>query len=134
MVHTQSFARSRAGVDRLEEIQAEEYRGQPPGPRDEQQDRRILREIAQRQLMAERLADMSAAADYRDALVELVGEPGYEAAVEMRTRELEAYYLGADGDIWSQYERPDHRRRLSELVPVVEGAAMQTGYDIPDGP
>jgi hypothetical protein len=82
--------------------------------------------------MAERLDRETSGSitDFRDALVTLVGEPGYEAAVEARVAAMSQYFLASDGDVWSKYERPDHRKRLSDLVVKVEAAAAARGYAI----
>jgi hypothetical protein len=65
----------------------------------------------------------------RTSLVNLVG-PGFEEAVAARMRELEQFFLADDGDAWSRYERPDHRKRLSALVSQVERASEKCGYTI----
>ena len=100
--------------------------------RDPDSDPRVLKEIAERQLMAERLDRETSGSitDFTDALVTLVGEPGYEAAVEARVAVMSQYFLASDGDLWSTYERPDHRKRLSDFVVKVEAAAAARGYAI----
>jgi hypothetical protein len=82
--------------------------------------------------MAERLDGVSSTSpeDMTELLVGLVGEPSYEAAVDERFHALEKYYLDSDGDMWSRYERPDHRRRLAGLVTRIEAAAAERGYPI----
>lgn len=122
--------RSAAALAELERLQLEEstQSGLARNPSD---DPRVIRDIAQRQLMAERLDRPDASSsDLIPALVNLVGEPSYEAAVDRRVRELEEHYIPVDGDIWSRYERPDHRRRLSELVAKVEKAVAERGHTI----
>jgi hypothetical protein len=87
-------------------------------------DPRVLREIAQRQLMAEYLDEHSlSAAEMTDALVAFVGRPSYDAEVDARAKALADYFAESDGDIWSRYERPDRRRRLATLVTRVEAGA-----------
>jgi hypothetical protein len=127
--------RSAAAVELLEQLQKREGRisGDVRTPED---DSRIFREIAERQLMAERLDSVppSSVAKIQEALVALVGEPGYAAQVENRASELERYCSQSDGDRWSRYERPDRRRRLGELVVRVEQGAAKCGHKIPRRP
>lgn len=101
-----------------------------------QDDPRVLREIAERQLLAECLdahPPMSME-KMEEALVELVGTPEYNTQVEKRAVAMEQYYSESDGDLWSRYERPDRRRRLGELVVRVEQGAAKCGYKIPCRP
>src|SRR3954469_13859604 len=116
--------RSLAGIAMLEGLQKRES-GRSGIYRDPDSDPRVLKEIAERQLMAERLdrETSRSVTALTDALVTLVGEPGYEAAVEARVAAMAQYFLARDGDMWSKYERPDHRKRLSDLVVTVEAAA-----------
>lgn len=132
---TDRLSRSRAAVEELERLQAQQsYLSGVT--RDPAGDPRVLREIAERQLLAERLdaGDFRSVDEMTAAVVELVGEPSFQSAAEARARELEHYDLGSDGDIWSRYERPDHRRRLADLVVRVEQAASSRGYRIPRRP
>ena len=127
--------RSVAAVAALERRQQEES-ARSGLNRDPSTDPAELREIAQRQLIAERLETVSGTApdEFTAAAISLVGDPGYEQAVDARVRALSDFYAGIDGDIWSRYERPDHRKRLSELVVKVERAALALGYQIQQRP
>lgn len=122
MVDGSPAARSLRGVEMLAEMQKHEYgqRGLDHGP---EADRQALREIATRELIQENLDSGRPAADS-------LGED----RVLARIRQLEAYYLADDGDVWSQYERPDHRQRLARLVASVEAAAASCGYTVPRRP
>jgi hypothetical protein len=128
-------SRSPLAVEQLERLQARAgYRsGDERRPED---DPRVLREIAERQLLAERLDSRPPAspAQMTEALVALVGEPDYAARVEERAAAMERYYAQEDGDIWSRYERPDRRLHLSELVVRVEQGAAKCGLRIPRRP
>jgi hypothetical protein len=46
------------------------------------------------------------------AHIGLYGDPKYQSAVEARVKALTRKFEVGDGDIWSRYERLDHRRRL----------------------
>src|SRR6266404_3735884 len=127
--------RSSVAVEQLERLQARAgyLSGDERRPED---DPRTLREIAQRQLLAERLNSRppESPEQMTKALVALVGEPDYATRVEERVAAMGRYYAQKDGDIWSRYERPDRRLHLSELVVRVEQAAAKCGLRIPRRP
>ncbi|HXH37719.1 MAG TPA: hypothetical protein VNN08_03750 [Thermoanaerobaculia bacterium] len=127
--------RSKAAVEQLEHLQSQEaYRsGDERKPGD---DSRVLREIAERQLLAEYLAshDFASVEAMTQATSGVVGEPSFQAAVEQRAGQIEGSFQVEDGDIWPRYERPDRRKRLSELVVRVEEAAGKRGLRIPRRP
>lgn len=127
--------RSVAAIKALEQRQQEE--GSRSGLlRDPATDAAALREIAQRQLMAERLDGIASGSitDHSEALIALVGDPGYQRAVDSRVRLITDLLADSDGDLWSRYERPDHRRRLAMLVTNVERAALALGYRVEQRP
>jgi hypothetical protein len=123
--------RSLASIALLERLQQRES-GRSGLRRDPASDQRVLQEIAERQLMAERLDCAGAASvdDYARRLVDMVAEPDYQTQIAARVAALSAYFVESDGDLWSTFERPDHRRRLSDLVVRVETAAAARGYAI----
>jgi hypothetical protein len=127
--------RSPAAVAELERQQqlAGYISGEERKPED---DPRILREIAQRSLLSEYLSTHSFASveEQTIATVRLYGDPSFMAAIEERVSEMTRAFEPSDGDIWSKYERPDRRRRLSELVAGVEAAATKHGFAIPRRP
>lgn len=124
-------SRSLAAIALLEQLQRRE--GRISGEeRREEEDPRVLREIAERQLMAERLDAQPPMSPekMREALVDLVGSAEYAREVERKAAAIEQYYSENDGDRWSRYERPDRRRRLGELVVRIEQGAAKCGYEI----
>jgi hypothetical protein len=119
--------RSAAAVQKLERMQA-----QAGELRDPSQDPQALREIAQKQILAEQTG--STLEELRNAMVRAVTDPGFEAAVERRVAQLAAHWGASDGDLWSQHERPDRRRTLSDLVVRIEAAALALGLALPRRP
>lgn len=124
-------SRSLAAIELLEQMQKRAGRtsGDERRPED---DARVLHEIAERQLMAERLDARGPmpVEKMQEALVEMVGTPDYARQVDERAAAMERYYSESDGDRWSRYERPDRRRHLGELVVRVEQGAAKCGYEI----
>ena len=68
------------------------------------------------------------------ATVALYGDPAFLAAIDERVAEMQRSFEPGDGDLWSPLERPDRRRRLSDLVAGVEAAAARSGFDVPRRP
>src|SRR5215218_6082020 len=127
--------RTVAAIQRLERIQRQH--GYTSGDvRDPSADAAAIRQIAEQQVIADYLDahPMSSREAMTDGLIALVGDPAFAGAVEARAATLEAYLAESDGDVWSSLERPDRRRRLSDLVSLVESAAQERGYQIPRRP
>ena len=122
-------------MEQLERLQARAgyVSGDERRPED---DPRVLREIAERQLLAERLNSRAPESPEQmtKGLAALLGEPDYATRVEERAAAMGRYYAQKDGDIWSRYERPDRRLHLSELVVRVEEGAAKCGLRIPRRP
>lgn len=130
-----TMSRSPSAVALLEQLQS--HAGHRSGDeRTPEDDPRILREIARKALLQERLDAITDASleQIADASVAIVGEPSFEADVEARAQEMERHYAQPDGDLWSRHERPDRRLRLAELVMRVERGAGTAGYRIPRRP
>src|SRR5215470_17839004 len=124
--------RSPAAVQLLEELQAG-YRAEMGTAAGDVDYPRDVRDVAEMQVMDEFLTKMGrlSHSDSTQALVRIVGTPEYAAAVEARVEALKRKLEVSDGDIWSRYERPDHRRRLIELVLRVESAVRDQGFELP---
>jgi hypothetical protein len=59
-----------------------------------------------------------------------IGNTKYRAAVEKRVADLTRKFQVGDGDIWSRYERLDHRSRLIDLVRRIESAIPKCGFNL----
>lgn len=115
---SQPLPRSAAAIELLERLQARD--GRFSGDvRQPENDARVLREIAARQLLAE-----------SDDPLAFSCQPSYEAQVEERAQALERVYARSDGDSWSRHERPDRRLRLGQLVTRVEEGAARLDLSI----
>ena len=123
--------RSREAVDYLAELQRLEYESSGTS-RQAERDPAIMREVAENQLLQEWMEEHPF--HTTEELIEVAGDSARKPEVDARVAELEEYFLGVDGDIWSPLERPDLRRTLSELVRGVETAARARGYEIPRRP
>ena len=115
---TEPLPRSAAAIELLERLQVRDGR-RSGDVREPENDARVLREIAARQLLAE-----------SDDPLAFASQPSYEAQVEERAQTMERSYARPDGDSWSRQERPDHRLRLGELVTRVEQGVAQLGLSI----
>jgi len=126
-----TLPRSLKAIARLESLQASQV-DVTERPAALRHDPHVLRDIAEQQLIAEYIDSraFSSKDDLTRSLVDLVADPTHQAGVEARTRALENHFLAEDGDLWSRYERPDRRKRLAWLVPIVEKAIADCGYAI----
>jgi hypothetical protein len=131
--------RSQAAVRKLEERQAA-YREELGGSRDDVDYPNKIPEMAELDVSHEFFGRrvMSGLSDPRanqiDYEIRLLGNPRYRAAVNKRIAVLTRKFEKGDGDIWSKYERLEHRSRLIDLVVRVEAAARKGGYNLPRRP
>lgn len=125
--------RSAEGVRQLEELQRQ-FRAE--SERDDVDYPSKVPDIAEMEVMSEFLDRMAQSSSQPISLhaIDLVGKPEYQAAVKARTEALMRYFERGDGDIWSRYERLEHRRRLIDLVLLVESGVRKLGRALPFRP
>ena len=127
--------RSQAAIELLEQMQLRAGRKSGDERRPENDVIRV-HEIARGQVMKDYLDSQPPMSieQMSEALTELVGTSEYSSRVEARVANIAQYISESDGDQWSRYERPDRRRRLSELVVRVEKGASECEFEIPRRP
>jgi hypothetical protein len=127
--------RNPAALQKLEELQAG-FHAEAGRSRDDVDFPNKIPDMAHMEVTQEfltRMGKLSGPESIQTSIM-LLKDPKYEAAVNARIADLKRRFEVGDGDIWSKYERLDHRRRLIELVMRVESAARKRGDRIPFRP
>jgi hypothetical protein len=127
--------RSRVTVEHLEQLQAR-FHAEAGGIREDVDYPNKIPDMAAMEVANEFLTKLGQLSEPESlkAHIGLYGDPKYRSAVEARVKTLTRKFEVGDGDIWSRYERLDHRRRLIDLVVRVESAVRKLGRKLPFRP
>lgn len=127
--------RSAEGVRQLEELQLQ-FHAESGRTRDDVDFPNKVPDIAHVQVMSEFLDKMGQLSHQQRIAnsIALTGNAKFQAAVKARTEALMRYFELGDGDIWSRYERLEYRRRLIDLVGLVESGVRKLGRKLPFRP